>query len=200
MSAVSTMATIRNKRWIIPAFGFLGATPQRELITNNLPVVTIDHGGQVAPTIVAAVHVRHIHGPALVTGGGRTAPLLHAWPGCHQALLDLEPQDLHETMDFFEVDSHFVPQAQQRPQPPIAEGRVLARQFADALRQRLVHSRLGGTGCAGSPAGAINPGSRGIQHAADSPERGSGQRLPHSSDICRGEGLGRYGLAKFTLA
>ena len=52
-----------------------------------------------------------------------------------------------------------------------------------------------GMDSAGGRAGTVDSGSRRLQHTAGPSERDSGQGLPHSSEVCRAEGFGKYGLA-----
>ena len=54
------------------------ATPTRELIANDLAIVTVDHCGQMRPAFFPTGNVCHIHRPPFVAPTGATHPAPHA--------------------------------------------------------------------------------------------------------------------------
>ena len=46
------------------SFRLLSPSPKRQLLANDLSVVTVDHSDQMRPTVLAACNVRDVHGPA----------------------------------------------------------------------------------------------------------------------------------------
>ena len=62
------------------ALGLLGPTAEGELVTNNLPIMTINHGRKVGPAILATRNMRDIHGPSFIAAARLTDPPADSWP------------------------------------------------------------------------------------------------------------------------
>jgi len=85
------------------SFGFLGPATKSELPSHDLAIVTVDDGHQMAPAILAAVHVGDVHGPALVTAGCDAFSPVDpgAWSG--DPLVHQPPFELHEAVYLFRL-------------------------------------------------------------------------------------------------
>jgi hypothetical protein len=90
-------------------FRFLRSAAQRELVTDNFPVVTINHDREMGPSILAIRDMYHVHRPAVITLIGSTHPAAYVGARRAGSLMD------------------------QRLQVAIAEGRMLMNQPAERL-------------------------------------------------------------------
>src|SRR5512146_1145225 len=68
----------RETRRFHRPFGLLRPAAQRQLIADDLPNMTIDHGREMRPAVLATGNMRHIHRPPFVAPTRPTHPAPHA--------------------------------------------------------------------------------------------------------------------------
>lgn len=114
---------------------FLGSAPEGELITQELAVVTIDDCTEVTPTVFTARDVRDIHGPTNIALLSPASPGSGSWPGCPGSLVNEPPFDFHDSIDCFSVYLYSLVKSEDRPNPSIAESRVIIDDRLDFLSE-----------------------------------------------------------------
>lgn len=166
------------------ALGLLRPTPQRELLPNDFPIMTINHCQHMGSTILAARNMCHIHGPPFIASTRPTDPALHTRTRGGDAVMHEPPLLFQHSIDRFAIDADPVLAAQQHPQEAIAKRRMLLDQLVEAF----------GPGRIGSPASPLRrsrpmqTGSAHTQHLTTSPFRETRHARSHASDVFRSKG------------
>jgi hypothetical protein len=97
------------------AFRLTRSRPQRELVADDVAVMTVNHCDQMAPAIATAIDVRHIHGPARVARRRSRAIRLHPWATRTETLVH-EPTLLREhSIHALAIDPNLLSEPQNRP-------------------------------------------------------------------------------------
>src|SRR5271157_3012030 len=179
-SAVRTQGTEAADTGLLErALGLLGAPPQRKLVTRNFTIMTINHGGEMAPAVGAAIDMGQVHGPALVALLSATGSSVHSRPRRHRALMYEPAFEPQHAVHRFAIDPHSLAKAQHHPQPSIAEGWVRGDEPCDTRGQKFVEPRHRPRFHRPRPQSAT----RENQHSTHSAHRNAGQRRDHSCDV-----------------
>ena len=106
-------------------FRFPSSSPERELVSDDLTVVTIDDRSKMTPTIPAAREVSDVHGPALVAPLGATPPFFHSGTRSAASLMNEPPLESEQPIDRLAINPESFTKSKKSPQPAIAVGGML---------------------------------------------------------------------------
>jgi hypothetical protein len=119
-------------------FCFLGSSPKRELVSDDLPVMAVDDGGQVTPAVIPAADVGEIDGPALVGARGDAPSALDPWAWGMPALMAEPALGLKDAIYGLLVHEQAVGEAQDGPETAISVGGMTLDELADPVDQERV--------------------------------------------------------------
>lgn len=102
----------------------LRPTPQGKLVADHRPIMTIGHGRQMGPAVVATGNMRHIHRPPFIAATGPAHPPSHARAGRGDPLMHEPPLLLQHAIQCLAIDHEAIPESQLHPAPAIAERRM----------------------------------------------------------------------------
>src|SRR5680860_1125323 len=163
---------------------FLGPPPEGELKAHDLSVVAVDDGGQVPPAVRSAVDVGDVHGPTLVASLRTTAKPTHSRTRSVPALVTEPAFHLQDAVDGLAVDEEAIAEAQDGPEPAVAEGEVLADELLDPSGEEVIRGRFLLSSRSAPAHGTAGHG----EETTDSAFRSVREHCSHSSDVSWAKG------------
>lgn len=164
--------------------GLLRPSPQGEFIPDELAIMTVNHRRQMPPAVLSTGNVRQIHRPAGIAAWGAAHPAPDSRAGCARPLVHEPLLQLQHPIDRLTIDRTALPEAQEGPDPAIAEGGMLLDESLHLGRQggaqRRPHPR--------SPWLSMQRRPRHLQDLTRPPFRDARHDLSYSSDVPRAKG------------
>ena len=129
------------------ALSLLGSTSKRELVTDNVPIMTINDGGEMHPAILTTRDMRYIHCPPLVTPASSAHPATHPRSQRTEPLMHPPPLLLEHAIHHLLIHAPLRLVPQECPQVPVPEGRALLNQLTEPLDPGWIRNREASPNC-----------------------------------------------------
>src|SRR5680860_677659 len=136
------------------------------------------------PPSSSAVDVGDVHGPTLVASLRATAKPTHSRARSVLALVAEPALHLQDAVDGLAVDEEAIAEAQDGPEPAVAEGEVLADELLDPSGEEVIRGRFLLSSRSAPAHGTAGHG----EETTDSAFRGVAEHLSHSSDVSWAKG------------